>query len=194
MLAVALLLTALWRANLTIFWLTGAESVQTFVHWQLNLLVPITLAAWTLAWCYLFRLSESRWITVAVCAMTILYVTVEFLKRPLFNGGFLPALAPAAALVSRWDRYAFIALWVYIVYRGIREREREAWVALPAIVLISIGQFGGELSALGVPGIWFPFGMGVSLANYAYLFSTFAIAVLLWSRLERRSPIPITLS
>jgi hypothetical protein len=126
--------------------------------------------------------------------MTILYVIVEFLKRPLFNGGFLPALAPAAALVSRWDRYAFIALWVYIVYRGIRERGREAWVALPAIVLISIGQFGSELSALGVPGIWFPFGMGVSLANYAYLFSTFAIAVLLWSRLERRSPMPITLS
>jgi hypothetical protein len=194
MLAVALLLTALWRANLTIFWLSGAESVQTFVHWHVSVLVPVTLSAWTLTWCYLFRLNESRWITVAVCAMTILYVVVEFLKRPLFDDGFMPALAPAAAVVSKWDRYAFLALLIYIVYRGIRERGREAWLALPAIVLISIGQFGSELSALGVPGIWFPFGMGVSLANYAYLFATAAIGILLWTRLEQRSLAPITLS
>ena len=38
-------------------------------------------------------------------------------------------------------------------------------------MLIVIGQFGAELSAIGVPGIWFPFRMGVSFANYAYLFT-----------------------
>jgi hypothetical protein len=111
-----------------------------------------------------------------------LYIVTEFVKRPLFSGGFLLGLAPAAALVSRWDRYAFLALLIYIVYRGIRERGSEAWFALPAIVLIAIGQFAGELAALGAPSIWFPFGMGISLANYAYLFATPAIAVLLWSR------------
>lgn len=184
-LAIALLLTALWRANLTIFWLAGIESVQSFVHVHAVLLVPVTLGAWTLAWCYLFGLNESRWITVAVSAMTIVYIVLEFLRRPLFNGGFLSALAPAAALFSKWDRYAFLALLVYIVYRGIRERGSDVWFALPAIAFISIGQFAGELTALGAPGIWFPFGMGVSLANYAYLFSTLAIAVLLWSRIGR---------
>lgn len=181
--AVALLLTALWRANLTIFWLSGAESIQNFFHMHIVLLVPMTLGAWTLAWCYLFRLSASKWITVAVSALTIPYILTEFLRRPALNGGALAALAPAAAVISRWDRYAFLALLIYIVYRGIRERGRGAWFALPAIVTISTAQFSGELLALGTPGIWFPFGMGVSLANYAYLASTPAIAVLLWSRI-----------
>jgi hypothetical protein len=184
MLAIALILTALWRANLAFFWLSGTESVQRFVHLHVILLVPITLGAWTLTWCYLFRLNESHRITVVTSALTILYILAEVLKRPLFDGGFLSALAPAAALVSRWDRYAFLLLLIYIVYRGVRERGNEAWLALPAIVLISIGQFAGELFTLGAPTIWFPFGMGVSLANYAYLFATPAIAALLWSRLR----------
>lgn len=184
MLAVALLLTALWRANLAFFWLAGLENVQTFVHLHIVLLVPITLGAWTLAWCYLFRLNESAWISLATSTLTVVYILAELLKRPVFNGGFLASLAPAAALVSQWDRYAFLVLLIYIVYRGVRERGSEAWIALPAIVLISIGQFAGELGALGVPTIWFPFGMGVSLSNYAYLFATPAIAVLLWSRLR----------
>lgn len=188
MLAAGLLLTALWRANLTIFWLSGIESVANFFLLHIVLLVPITLGAWTLAWCYLFRLRESTWITIAASALTILYILTEFLRRPLLNGGFLPALAPAAAIVSRLDRYAFLALLIYIAYRGIRERGREAWLMLPAIVTISIGQFSGELLALGAPGIWFPFGMGVSLANYAYLASTPAIALLLWSRIKYRLP------
>ncbi|MGB6518352.1 MAG: hypothetical protein WBE79_07610 [Candidatus Cybelea sp.] len=183
-LAIALVLTALWRANLAFLWLSGAESVQFFVHVHAVLLVPLTLGAWTLTWCYLFRLNESPRITVVTSALTILYILAELLKRPLFDGGFLAALAPAAALVSKWDRYAFLVLLIYIVYRGVRERGNEAWFALPAIVLISLGQFAGELSALGVPTIWFPFGMGVSLANYAYLLATPAIAALLWNRLR----------
>ncbi len=190
MLAAALFLTALWRANLSIFWLSGIESIRTFFYAHIVLLVPITLGAWTLAWCYLFRLSESRLITLAASALTALYIVTEFLRRPALNGGFLPTLAPAAAVASKWDRYAFLALLFYIVYRGFRERGLEAWFALPAVVTVSIGQFSGELLAFGVPGIWFPFGMGVSLANYAYLASTPAIALLLWSRLY----VPIALS
>jgi hypothetical protein len=192
MLAVALLLTALWRANLTMFWLSGLESIPTFFQLHIVLLVPVTLAAWTLAWCYLFRLRGSRWITAGTSALTILLILTEFVRRPALNGGLLPALAPAAAVVSKYDRYAFLALLVYIVYRGIRERGREAWFALPAIVTVSIGQFSGELLALGVPGIWFPFGMGVSLANYAYLASTPALAVLLWSRVQAKLATSIT--
>jgi hypothetical protein len=184
MLAVALFLTGLWRADLTIFWLSGIESIRNFFHLHIVLLVPITLGAWTLAWCYLFRLRESKLITVATSALTIMYVSAEFLRRPTLNGGFLPALAPAITIVSKWDRYALLVLLAYIVYRSIRERGREVWLALPAIVTISIGQFSGELLALGIPGIWFPFGMGVSLANYAYLASTPAIALLLWSRVQ----------
>jgi hypothetical protein len=36
-----------------------------------------------------------------------------------------------------------------------------------------------EVSALGVPGIWFPFGVGVSRTQYAYAAMVVGLAVLL---------------
>jgi hypothetical protein len=168
---------------LTFFWLSGAESVQTFVFGHIDVLAPLTLGAWTVAWSLLLGLKKSRAIAIVAAGLTVLYAAAEFVKRPSFDGGFAKGLAPAAATISKWDRYAFIALLVYIVYRGFRERGAKVWVAIPAIALVAVGLFSAELSKLGVPTIWFPFGMGVSLSNYAYLFATIAIAVLLWSRL-----------
>ncbi len=182
--ALALLLTAAWRANLAIYWLSHVESVQTFFYAVGIGVVPMTLGAWTLAWCYLLHVRYSTWITSVTLALTVLYAVAEFLKLAFFNGNLLPALASIAGAVAKFDRYAFLALLVFIVYYGFKEHRRETWMALPVILLISIGQFSGELTALGVPGIWFPFGMGVSLTNWAYLCATFAIPIFLWMRLR----------
>jgi hypothetical protein len=60
-----------------------------------------------------------------------------------------------------------------------------ATCALPAIVLIANGHFASELFVLGVPGVWFPLDMGVSLANYAYPLAPIAIFALVVSRVRR---------
>jgi hypothetical protein len=36
------------------------------------------------------------------------------------------------------------------------------------MLLIATGLFAADLSSLGVPGIWFPFDIGVSRSQYAY--------------------------
>jgi hypothetical protein len=95
-------------------------------------------------------------------------------------------LVSAARFIIIWDRRALFVVLLLIVYMALRTRPREALIALPAIALIAIGQFAPELAALGVPGIWFPFDMGVSLSNYAYTLAPIAIFALLLSRM--RSP------
>jgi hypothetical protein len=73
---------------------------------------------------------------------------------------------------------------VFIVVRGILERGREVWIALPAVILVATGLFAQELGALGVPGIWFPFGVGVSRTEYAYAGLVVALFALLLQRLR----------
>jgi hypothetical protein len=42
-------------------------------------------------------------------------------------------------------------------------------LALVTLATIVAGLFGGELlDTIGVPGIWFPFGIGVSRTQYVY--------------------------
>lgn len=48
------------------------------------------------------------------------------------------------------------------------------------IVLISVGQFAPELSAIGVRGIWSPFDTGVSRAQFAYALFFICEAAALW--------------
>lgn len=164
-LAVALLLTAAQRAHLTVLWCLSLESIPTFFIVS-RVLVAVTLAAWLLTWMFWLDTRKPR-LAYAIGGLMVLYLLTALLKW-----------APVLASI---ERYAFLALLVLIVYLGLRERRRETLVALPAIVLIAVGQFGLELVRLGVPGIWFPFGMGVSLANYAYLTANLALFALLYS-------------
>jgi hypothetical protein len=163
-LAIALLLTAAIRANLIIFWCLNLMSIPAYFLIQGVIVVPLALGAWMVAWTLWLELRE-RWIAYIAIAMTALYVVLK--------------LAHATPLEINVLRYAFLALLVLIVYLGLRECRMRTLVALPAIVLIAVGQFAPEVARLGVPGIWFPFGMGVSLTNYAYLLASFAIAFLL---------------
>jgi hypothetical protein len=64
---------------------------------------------------------------------------------------------------------------------------------LATIVLASIvvASFGGELlDPIGVPGIWFPFGIGVSRTQYIYGVLVPLLAVLIVRALGERRPPP----
>jgi hypothetical protein len=71
---------------------------------------------------------------------------------------------------------------VLIVYQGLRHGGREGWYAMPAILAIGVVLFPSELVVLHVPGIWFPWGVGVSLSECASV----VFAVLLFILLIRR--------
>ncbi len=59
-------------------------------------------------------------------------------------------------------------------------------MAVATMASILIAQFAGELGSIGVPGIWFPFGIGVSLTQYAYAIAIPLLALLIVRTLDSK--------
>jgi len=113
--------------------------------------VPV-VAAWTLAW---NRWCLRPWRSVDVAAVV------------LAVAGIAGALIHSASVTSG-SRLGSIALLVLIGARIVRNGPLRI-VALVTLAAIMAALFGGELlDTIGVPGIWFPFGIGVSRTQYVY--------------------------
>ena len=110
------------------------------------------VAAWTLAW---NRWSLPPWPGIDVSALL------------LAAAGMAAAVTHSAGVTSG-SRFASIALFVVIGARIVRNGPGRI-LALGTLAVIVAGLFGGELlDPMGVPGIWFPFGIGVSRTQYVY--------------------------
>jgi hypothetical protein len=110
------------------------------------------LAAWALAW---NRWCARRWRSVDVAAIALAIAAIV-------------AIALHSPSAVRGVRLAFIALFVVIAARIARGGMMRI-LALATLLAIVASYFGAELlDPLGVPGIWFPFGIGVSRTQYIY--------------------------
>jgi hypothetical protein len=150
----ALLLSAVKRLDNAILAWTDLLGLPTYV-WLIQMLwMPLSLAAWTLAWSRWTRWSRrsSRAIDAAALLLAVLGVV----------GGAMHVTA-----MTRIHRYGFLALFVLIVVRIARTGPMRI-PALATMLSILAAQFADELSLIHVPGIWFPFGIGVSRTQYAY--------------------------
>jgi hypothetical protein len=107
----------------------------------------------------------------------------QFLSRSWFHGVLPVGFNKAAYFVITSSRLLFVALIAFIVYRAIQPRH-DIWPTIPALLLVSAGLFAQELSALGIKGIWFPFGTGVSRTQFAYAAFDVALFLLLWNRAQ----------
>jgi len=168
-LCVALVLTACFRANQAIFFWGQIETVHAVEMISLVLLVPFCMAAWTLAWQSWFGV-KAKWFPRAVGLLTLMYAGAQFFTRSWFHGVLPDAVRGVSAFAITCVRAAFVLLTAYIIYRAVRSgaAKRDWGMALAVMLLISVGQFAREVSALGIQGIWFPFGTGVSRTQYAY--------------------------
>ena len=158
---VALALTAARRLNNAIVAWTDLMDVPTY-SWLANVMWIPTVAAWTMAW---NRWSARPWRSVDVLAAGVAVAE-------LF-GAFTPSTT-----VMKASRLASIALFVVIGARIVRGGPVRilALVTMASIIAVT---FGGELlDPMGVPGIWFPFGIGVSRSQYIYAVVTPLMAIL----------------
>lgn len=167
-LCIALVLTALYRANQAVFFWGQFETVHAAEMIGIVLLLPLCLAAWTMTWYTWFGVRNTQWMPIAVGIFTLLYMTAQFLTGSWFHGVFPHWIVATSEFIATWTRTLFVLLTGVITYRAIRQQGREAWFALAGLVLVSIGLFASELSRLGIPGIWFPFSTGVSRTQFAY--------------------------
>ncbi len=149
--AIALALAAARRLDNALVSWTDLMDLPTYSVLAKYLWMP-TLAAWALAW---NRWCERPWKIVDAAAIAILAAQVAGAAAPLDR-------------VASVSRLAAIALLVVIAAR-IAVGGPMRIHALVTLALTMLVFFGGELlDPLGVPGIWFPFGIGVSRTQYIF--------------------------
>ena len=148
--SVALALTGIRRLNNAIASWTDVLDLPTY-SWLAKVMWIPTVAAWIMAW---NRWSERAWRSID--ALAVVLAAAE-----LF-GAFIPS-----ASVTNASRLASIALFVVIGVRIARVGPMRI-LALVAMALVVAVTFGELLDPIGVPGIWFPFGIGVSRSQYIY--------------------------
>ena len=165
--SVALALMAARRLNNALVAWTDLLDLPTYA-WLASVMWVPTVAAWTLAW---NRWCPRPWRSIDAAAVV------------LAVAGIVGAVIHLASL-TRVTRLGSIALFVVIGARIVRSGPMRS-PALVTLAPIMAALFGGELlDPIGVPGIWFPFGIGVSRTQYVY-----AIAIpLLAFLIARNSP------
>ena len=160
--SIALALMAARRLNNAIVSWTDLQDLSTYSRLATVMWVP-TVAAWTLAW---NRWCPRPWRSIDVLAIVLALV------------GLVGALLHAQGTTLA-SRLGSIALLVVIGARIVRRGPMRilAPITLASLVL---GLFGGELlDPLKVPGIWFPFGIGVSRTQYVYAIAIPLLAFLI---------------
>ena len=163
--SIALAFMGARRLNNAIVAWTDLMDLRTY-SWLASWMWVPTVAFWTLAW---NRWCVRPWRSIDVAAVLVAVVGIV-------------GVVTHAANVTAASRLASIALFVVIAVRIIRER-RMRILALVTLASILASFFGSELlDPLGVPGIWFPFGIGVSRTQYIY-----AIAIPLAALLVART-------
>src|SRR5262249_43490806 len=166
--SIALALTAARRLSNAIVAWTDLEDLATYALLASVMWAP-AVVAWTLAW-NRWRLPPWRSIDVSAVVLAV--------------AGVIGAVIHSASVTSG-SRLGSIALFVMIGARIVRSGPMRI-LALVTLASIMAGLFGGELlDPIGVPGIWFPFGIGVSRTQYIY-----AIVIPLLAGFVRRTLAP----
>jgi hypothetical protein len=167
--SIALALTAARRLNNAIVAWTDLQDLTTYA-WLAKVLWVPTVAAWALAW---NRWCLSAWRSIEVSALVLAVVAAI-------------GVATHSASVTTASRLGSIVLFVLIGARIVRTGPRRI-LALVTLASIVAALFGGELlDPIGVPGIWFPFGIGVSRSQYLYAIVIPLLALLIaWTSRAR---------
>jgi len=160
--SIALALMAARRLNNAIVAWTDLLDLPTY-SWLASVMWIPAVAAWTLAW---NRWCSRPWRSLDVAAVAL--AVAAFIGAALHS-----------ARVTSASRLGSIALLVVIGARIVRDGPVRP-LALVTLASIMAALFGGELlDPIGVPGIWFPFGIGVSRTQYLYAIAIPLVACLI---------------
>jgi hypothetical protein len=168
--SIALALMAIRRLNNAIVAWTDLQDLATYA-WLASVMWVPTVTAWTLAW---NRWCLRAWRSIDVSAVVLAVAAT------------IGAVIHSASVTSG-SRLGSIALFVVIGARIVRSGPMRI-LALVTLASMMAALFGGELlDTIGVSGIWFPFGIGVSRTQYVYAIAIPLLAFLIVRTLLSKS-------
>lgn len=162
---IALVLLALVRLNQAVYYWFQIESAHQFDIVTTVILMPLILGSWLMAWWEWYGLEKPKWIPKIILILTLSYLVSQLLGLSWISESMNHALF---LTIVDYTRLLFIMLMLFIIYLTILKHGLRDWITLLATLLVSIGIFSKEVSALYIPGIWFPYGVGVSRTQYVY--------------------------
>jgi hypothetical protein len=181
---VGLVLLALVRTNQAVYFWFDIESAHLFSVVTTVMIIPLIPGSWVMAWREWYDLRKPKWIPKIVAILTLIYLACQLLKLPWLFDSINHALFQR--LVD-YIRLSLILLILFIIYRAILKHGLKDWITLLAILLVSIGIFAKEVSDLNIiPGIWFPYGVGVSRSQYAYAFFALVMYIILIQKSRKK--------
>lgn len=185
-LAAGLLLLAVQRGNQAVYFWAQVESTRAYDVLINVLVIPLALASWIFAlWA---RPSPPRRRFLAALAVAVLfYWLLQLLQRSWVSGDWPSSARITLALAGGIIRWAFLAVFIAGVARLAARGGPSRHLAAAAFALVGVGLFAQEISKLQVPGIWFPFGVGVSRTQYAYAACDVLLAIPLVRSLRGRA-------
>jgi len=178
--AVGLCLAGFARGNQAIFFWGQTETYTEIVLLRIVLADGLVFGAFAMAWRAAFGLRQERWSAIAAAALTAGYIVTRFCSLYMVSSHLWAGASAFFLDIHQAVRLGLLALFLYLAARGAMRRETTAWIGVAALVFLSIGLFAQEVGMLGVQGIWFPFGVGVSRTEYAHaVFDVLMFAYLL---------------
>jgi hypothetical protein len=169
--AAAVSAIAMSRLNQPLFNWTEVESLQTLIVARYVVLNPLAIVLWVIGSYRLAGCADLR-----IDAATCLFGTLAGI-------GALPGVD--APLLQSLARIALLVLYCWSIFCIARVAHLRPLALLTTLVMAA-ALFAAEFSAIGIPGIWFPFGVGVSRTQFAIALAIPLIAVFVHFRTSPR--------
>jgi len=162
----ALVLLGLLRLNQAVYFWFQIESSYQAVILGTAILRPLMLGSWLMAWWEWFDLQRPKWLPKITSVLVLIYMVIQLLGLSWVTNSLIHTHYQA---IVDYIRLVLLALMLFIIYKGIRKQGTKDLLVLAALLFLTIGLFPQEVSELHViPGIWFPFGVGVSRGQFCY--------------------------
>ena len=172
----ALILVGLMRLNqATSSWFQIESAMQSTIIGSV-LLRPLVLGSWLMAWKEWFDLHQSKWVPKIIALLTLLLMATQLLGLSLVPN----SIHKHFQTIADYIRLLLLASMLFIIYQEIRKQGTKDFLVLVAMLMVTIALYPQEVSELHViPGIWFPYGVGVSRGQFFYAVFVFIMYVVL---------------
>lgn len=146
-------------------------------------LTALIFVGWVMVWWVWFGRQKPSWTPAAAAGLGLLFFITTVIGQEMIVGLVPHSVAEVSLSISRLTRLLFLALQLWIVFRGIRRQGLEGSMVLPAVLLWGVNAFNVELTLLHVTVRWSFFGLSIRLGQVSNLFLVIVVGMLLLRRL-----------
>lgn len=173
----ALILLGLMRLNQAVYAWLQIENNHAYDIVGPVVLKSLVLGSWVMAWREWFNLHMPKWLPKIIALLVVLLIAAQCFALKWITGATTHTSFQTA---GNYIRLLLLALMLFTIYQGMRKQGVKDVLVVIAALLMLIALFPQEISALHIiPGIWFPWGVGVSRAQFFYVAFVFVMYAVL---------------